>query len=179
MSDFENASEQMPAVELGHPLPGLVVDVSLLPEGTNYWDQVLPSPFGQLYYAPEQYRNGTIRWVTNHGEVRIIVQSGTGTVLEVDEDAQNKHSDSYSHVYEMGMAAYQDCKRQLREEYPDTKNVGSHRYWCKKYIGRVKSLVDNYRDNRLKLASSAVLISRITLHQVNARLSVGHFFVPN
>lgn len=121
MNRSEKTPDQMPPVEPGFPLPGLVVDVSQLPEGTNYWDQVLRSPFGELYYAPEQYRNGTICWVTNHGEVQIVVQAGTGTVLEIDTEAKDKHTGRYSHAYEMGMSAYQEQKKKLREEYPDTK----------------------------------------------------------
>lgn len=75
----------------------------------------MPSPFGNLYYAPDQLRNGTISWVTNHGERKVIDQSGTGGVLEIGEPYAEKLStcDYSFHAYEMGMRAYQDLKRRI------------------------------------------------------------------
>jgi hypothetical protein len=78
----------LPAIEIDQPLPGLEVDVTKLPEGTNYWDQIIPSRYGNLHYSTFQFRNGTLLWETDLDEKRspltmIRVQSGTGIVLDI------------------------------------------------------------------------------------------------
>jgi len=80
--------EELPAIEIDQPLPGLEVDVTKLPEGTNYWDQIIPSRYGNLHYSTFQFRNGTLLWETDLDEKRspltmIRVQSGTGIVLDI------------------------------------------------------------------------------------------------
>lgn len=101
------------SVEIGQRLSGLLVHAEERPEGLEYWDQIIESPYGKLYYAPEQYRNGMLRWITNHGEVCIRVESGTGKVVDIDPEASQRQSEYYSHIYEMGMEAYQELKRRI------------------------------------------------------------------
>ena len=66
---------------MGQPLPGLVSDYTQLPDGTNYWNQVIPSPYGDLRYSTFQLRDGRLRWVTDTEEsadpTMIIVETGT------------------------------------------------------------------------------------------------------
>src|ERR1035438_1278009 len=104
-----NSPEALSPILEGEPLPGLLVHESDRPEGVHYWDQVLPSPLGTLYYAPDQVRNGTIGWVTNHGECRVTVESYTGKVIKIDEEFQKKIGEHYTRgVYETGMEAHQE-----------------------------------------------------------------------
>ncbi len=112
MSELDHTPQPIP-VEIGQRLPSLLVRAEERPEGLEYWDQVIESNHGKLYYAPEQYRDGMLRWVTNHGEVCIRVKSGNGEVVDIDTEASQKHSDMYSHAYEMGIEAYQDIKRRM------------------------------------------------------------------
>lgn len=103
-----------PEVQIGQRLPGLITSKQELPEDTEYWEQVIPSAYGALYYAPDQSRDGTIGWVTNHGEYRVTVESGTGTVVDITE--QYYHSlppgNVYVAHYEMGMEAYYQLSSQ-------------------------------------------------------------------
>lgn len=112
MSESLHSSEELPEVTLGEPLQGLIASAKSMPEGVAYWDQIVASRYGNLYYAPNQLRNGTLGWVTNHGEIRITVESGSGRVLEIEERYADKLSphDHSAHLYTMGMEAYREFK---------------------------------------------------------------------
>ena len=67
--------QQLPGLKLGNELP----------EGTKYWDQVIPSPFGDLTYQQPQRRDGKIRWRTADRKVEVVVESGTGKVVAIHQ----------------------------------------------------------------------------------------------
>lgn len=117
MSEFARGPEYEPAeIEVGEKLPGLLAtneELQGLPEGVKYGDQVVPSPYGPLYYAPDQRRGGSLKWVTDHGEVSIKVEAGSGTVVEIDEDAREKHSFIHDDAYEMGIKEYREVERRI------------------------------------------------------------------
>lgn len=115
--DPEHAGE-LPIINVGEPLPGLIVDKALRPEGLEYWDQVVPSPFGGLYYAVEQFRDAKVRWVNDHGEVKVTVESGSGIVLDIDTNYTEKHDSYESWFYSIGISKHLEIKKQLRKDFP-------------------------------------------------------------
>src|SRR5262245_23594154 len=78
---------EYPPVVVGEPLPGLIGSSRRLPEGMSYWDQVIPSSLGTLYYSPQQTGDMRHRWVTTHGDTLVLVEIDTGVVVSVDTDA--------------------------------------------------------------------------------------------
>ena len=94
MSELETKKDQQPEpIEVGKRLPGLKLG-NELPEDEKYWDQKLPSEFGELFYGVNQMRDGKIRWVNKDNTVLITVESGTGSVLSVSPGKSRFHPDS-------------------------------------------------------------------------------------
>jgi len=71
-------------LEVGKDMPGLK-DAKELPEGQKYWHQVIQSPYGELIYSPNQFRDGKIRWITRDNKVEITVSAGGKTILNIDK----------------------------------------------------------------------------------------------
>jgi len=81
MSDV--ISESPPEIKIGERLPGLLLGGEL-PAGTAYWDQVIPSQFGDLIFPlGDQYRDGLMRWSTADRKVKITVTHDTGIVCYI------------------------------------------------------------------------------------------------
>lgn len=87
MNEFDGLQvEKYPDIEIGKPLPGLKQSWELK-DGVEYWDQVIPTAYGELRYFPFQLRNGTILWGvepkedTDEAAFCVTVESATGIVL--------------------------------------------------------------------------------------------------
>ena len=120
MNEF-HVEPQPPTPIVGEKLPGLLVHAEERPDGVEYWDQVVRSSYGSLFYAPQQSSNGTLRWVTNHGETLVVVESGSGRVLEIDEEhGQRKFDRITAWKYEMGMEAYRGLIRRIAADEDPT-----------------------------------------------------------
>lgn len=102
-----------PEVTLGSPLVGHTPwNVLAEEEGGDekYWAQVIPSRFGDLRYAVGQYRDGTERWVTNHGEVQVVVVRGLDEPAVVqDIEMHPVHPWQDAEIYQVGLKEYREA----------------------------------------------------------------------
>ena len=61
-------------LKVGDELPELK-GANELPAGVKYSEQIIPSPYGELIYSLNQFRDGKIRWITRDNKVEIVVVS--------------------------------------------------------------------------------------------------------
>jgi hypothetical protein len=112
MSDSETL-KQGPEVAVGTPLVGHTpwnVMAEQEDGDKKYWTQVIPSEFGDLYLALEQYSDGKERWVTNHGEVQVVTSLGLDEPAIVHEiQTQPLHKWDDIEIYETGIREYREA----------------------------------------------------------------------
>jgi hypothetical protein len=70
-------------LKAGDELHGLKTSAEL-PEGQNYWDQIIPSSYGELIYSPHQWRDGHIRWVTRDLKITVTVLAEGKQIVAID-----------------------------------------------------------------------------------------------
>jgi hypothetical protein len=96
-----------PPVNIGEVLPNFL-EIAQDRRGARLSFEVIPSTYGDLYFDLSQYRDGTTRWVTNHGEVLVTIDIKSGIVLSIDAEAQEKLIQGNPDIYDMGMKAYNE-----------------------------------------------------------------------